>query len=202
VCEHAPVRRSTVIVLVALGAVMAGFAVSSTAERLRDEPVVPEASARAGRQSKELGWRETYGPKGKRLEFRVDRIEVLRGSWQVRLGVSNDSSVAYAVGNPRATLDRSFGLMLFSSGDSRDLEERNESATLPAVRPASRYEPSLPPVLEPHSSWEGTISAPGALVAGSWVRVVFGTLVAVGRTPDELPERFVWITDHAYRLRR
>jgi hypothetical protein len=202
VCEHAPVRRTTVLVIVALVAVTAGFAFSSAADRLRDDSVDPRASARAGRQSAELGWRETYGPKGKRLEFSVDGIEVLRGAWRVRLGVMNDSSVAYEVGNPRATLDRSFGLMLFSTGESRDLEERNESATLPAVRPAVRYEPSLPAVLEPHTSWKGTISAPGALVAGSWVRVVFGTLVAVGRTPDELPERFVWITDHAYRLRR
>jgi hypothetical protein len=33
------------------------------------------------------------------------------------------------------------------------------------------------------------------------VRVVFGTLVAVGRPPDELGERVLWITDHAHRLR-
>ena len=59
-----------------------------------------------------------------------------------------------------------------------------------------------PAILEPGASWEGTMSAEGALVAGSWVRVVFGTLVAAGNPPEELPERIVWITDHAYRLRR
>ena len=46
------------------------------------------------------------------------------------------------------------------------------------------------------------MSASGALVADSWVRVVFGTLIAVGKPPDELDDVVVWITDHAYRLRR
>ena len=51
-------------------------------------------------------------------------------------------------------------------------------------------------MLEPGASWEGEISARGALVAGSWARVVFGTLVAVGKPPDELDEKVIWITDH------
>ena len=33
------------------------------------------------------------------------------------------------------------------------------------------------------------------------MRVVFGTLVAVGKPPEELDEIVVWITDHAYHLR-
>jgi hypothetical protein len=45
------------------------------------------------------------------------------------------------------------------------------------------------------------MSAPGALVADSWVRVVFGTLIAVGKPPEGLEEVFVWITDNSYRLR-
>jgi hypothetical protein len=44
------------------------------------------------------------------------------------------------------------------------------------------------------------MSASGALVAGSWARVVFGTLVAVGNPPEGLAETVVWITDCAYRL--
>ena len=51
-------------------------------------------------------------------------------------------------------------------------------------------------------AWHGVISAPGSLVAGSWVRVVFGTLIAIGSTGDVLEDSVVWITDHAYRLRR
>jgi hypothetical protein len=46
------------------------------------------------------------------------------------------------------------------------------------------------------------MSAQGALVAGSWARVVFGTLVAVGKPPEELDEKVIWITDHAYELEK
>ena len=91
--------------------------------------------------------------------------------------------------------------MLFQSGDLAELEEKNESGTLPTVRPAARFEPEPPAILEPGDSWAGTISAPGALVANSWVRVVFGTLVSVGTPPEDLEEQVIWITDNAYRLR-
>jgi len=141
------VSRTTIIVLVALGAAVAGFVFSSAAGRLR------------GRREHE-------------------------------------------VNDPRVTLDRAFGLMLFSTGESDELEQLNESGELPEPRPATGFAPSLPPLLEPGASWEGTMSASGALVARSWARVVFGTFVAAGKPPDELPERIVWITDHAYRLRR
>jgi hypothetical protein len=73
---------------------------------------------------------------------------------------------------------------------------------LPAVRAATSYEPVLPKILDPDTSWEGEISANGALVAESWARVVFGTLIAVGKPPDELDETIVWITDETYHLRR
>ena len=45
------------------------------------------------------------------------------------------------------------------------------------------------------------MSASGALVADSWVRIVFGTLLAVGKPPEELGDVVVWITDHTHRLR-
>ena len=45
------------------------------------------------------------------------------------------------------------------------------------------------------------MSARGPLVAGSFVRFVFGTLDPIGNAPDTLPPRLIWITDHAYRLR-
>ena len=91
--------------------------------------------------------------------------------------------------------------MLFQSGKIAELEEKNESGTLPAVRPALRYQPEPPAILEPGQSWFGTISAPGALVADSWVRVVFGALISVGKPPDDLADYVVWITDRTYRLR-
>ena len=39
-------------------------------------------------------------------------------------------------------------------------------------------------------------------VAGSWARVVFGTLVAVGKPPEGLDEQLIWITDEAYQLEK
>lgn len=188
--------------LVALGAALAGFAFSSTADRLREgeqEQPLP-ASKPAPPQRVELDWRETYGPSGEQLVFRVSSLEITENGWAARLGLENRTSIAYSVGDPRATLDRAFGVMLFPSGDLADLERRNAERTLPAVRAARRYEPELPAILEPGASWEGTISAPGPLAAESWVRVVFGTLTAVGKTPEGLAERVVWITDSAHRL--
>ena len=197
----ARMSRTTVIVLVALGAGLAGIAFSSAAERLRDHDAEGDASVSAGPQTANLGWRETFGPKGEQLVFSVKSLQVTPSGWRARVSVTNDTTAAYEVGDPRATLDRSFGVMLFASGDPKELEERNVSRTLPAVRPALRYGPSLPAVLESGDSWSGTISAPGALVAGSWVRVVFGALVVVGKPPEGVEETVVWITDHAYRLK-
>lgn len=194
--------RTTVIVLVALAAAVAGFAFSSAAGRLRGSDAAADVSVAAGPQSAELGWRETYGPRGQQLVFTVEWLEVVKGGWRARIAVENDTSVAYELNDPRLTLDRSFGLMLFSSGDQEELDRLNASGELPEPRPATRFAPALPAVLEPRGSWEGTISASGALVAGSWARVVFGTLVAAGNPPEELPDRIVWITDHSYRLRR
>lgn len=194
-------RRSTTLVFVVLGAAIAGFAFSSTAGRLDEEPASPKPSVAAGPQSVDLRWREEYGPKGEQLVFEVERLDVTEVGWSARVAITNDSSVPYGVGDPRATLDRAFGLMLFATGRKAELERRNDRGTLPAVRPATEYVPALPAVLEPRASWRGTISARGALVAGSWVRVVFGALVAVTTKPTELGSSVVWITDHTYRLR-
>jgi hypothetical protein len=193
--------RTTILVLVALGAALAGFAFSTAARQLQDEESAAEASVAAGPQTAALGWRETHGPPGEQLVFSVKSLEVVPGGWRVKLALENRSSVAFALGDPQATLNRSFGLMLFSTGKIEELTEQNASNTLPAVRPAATYTPVLPAILEPGASWNGTISAPGALAAGSWARVVFGALVSVGNPPEELGERVVWITDRAYHLR-
>jgi hypothetical protein len=204
VCEHETlVSRTTLIVLIALGAAVASFAFSSVARTIRDEKREEVTGVAAGPQTASLGWRETYGEAGERLVFSVASLQITRDGWRARVSVENRTSIPYELGDPRATLDRSFGLMLFASDELSELEERNASNTLPAIRTATRYEPKLPKILEPGASWTGTISARGALVAGSWVRVVFGSLISVARPPPEgLDERVVWITDHAYRLRR
>lgn len=191
--------RTTLIVLIALGATFAGFVLASNAQRLSGDGTEIETSVAAGPQTAELDWRETYGSAGEQLVFTVDRIDVTETGWNARIGVENDSPVGWELA-PGATPDGSFGLQLFETGDADELEERNRTNTLPAVRAATTYTPELPPILGPGDSWEGEISARGALVAGSWARVVFGTLVAVGKPPDEMDETVVWITDHAYEL--
>jgi hypothetical protein len=193
------VSRTTLIVLIALGATFAGFVLASNAQRLSGDDPEIQASVAAGPQTAPLSWRETYGSPGEQLVFTVDRITVTETGWSARVGIQNDSSVGWELA-PGATPDGTFGLQLFETGDPEELAERNRSGTLPAVRAATGYEPDLPSILEPGASWDGEISARGALVAGSFARVVFGTLVAVGKPPAELDEMVIWITDHAYEL--
>jgi hypothetical protein len=194
------VSRTTIIVLVALGAAAAGFALSSAAERLRGDDSAAGASVAAGPQTAALGWRETYGPAGEQLVFTVESLQVLRGGWRARIGVQNDTKVAWEVNDPQATLGRAFGLMLFTTGTQEEVDEQIAGGDLPPPRTAERFEPELPKILEPGSAWEGTMSASGSLVAGSWARVQFGPLVAVGNPPEELHDTVTWITDHAYHL--
>lgn len=193
--------RTTIIVLLALGATLAGFALTTNARRLQDDETAPRARAAAGPQRVTLGWEETFGTPAEKLVFTVEQLEILEDGWRARIGLENDTSIPYEVTGQNAAVDGTFGLMLFSSGRLAEFEEKNESGTLPAVRPAVRVQPEPPRILEPGDSWTGTISAPGALVADSWVRVVFGPLVSVGAAPEDLDEHLVWITDGAYHLR-
>lgn len=189
------------LVFVALGAGLTGFAFSTTAERLQTDGSDANTAAAARPQTASLGWREMYGKTSQKLVFSVQSLHVLTDGWRARVSLENRTGTSFVVDDPKAPVNRFFGLMLFSSGEHEDLDRRNESGELPAVRHAARYEPSLPRILEPGRAWVGTISAPGALAAGSWVRVVFGALISVGRPPGDLDDYVVWITDHAHRLR-
>jgi len=193
------VSRTTLIVLIALGATFAGFVLASNAQRLSGDDAEVATSVAAGPQTADLDWRETFGSTGEQLVFTVARLDVTESGWNARIGIENDSSVGWELA-PGATPDGSFGLQLFETGDKQELEDRNRNGTLPAVRAATGYSPELPRILEPGASWEGEISARGALVAGSWARVVFGTLVAVGKPPEGLDEMLIWITDNAHQL--
>jgi hypothetical protein len=194
--------RTTALVLVAVAAGVAGFAFTATANRLDDDDPAAGPIVAASPQRARLGWRETYGTATQQLVFSVESLQVMASGWQAHVSLENDTSVPYEVGDPKSSVGQSFGLMLFSTGDQEELERKNEDGSLPAVRHAVAYEPSLPRVLEPGRSWSGTISAPGALVADGWVRVVFGPLVSVGEPPATLSDYVVWITDRAYLLRQ
>lgn len=194
--------RTTIIVLIALGATLAGFTIASNTERLRGDDASVEPSVPAGPQKAELDWREVHGEPGEQLVFTVDTVEVTKDGWRAVVGVENDTSAAWEL-QPGAIPDGTFGIALFETGDKKELEERNRAQTLPAVRAATAYDPELAQILEPGTSWEGEISARGALVAGSFARVVFGTLIVVGKKPPEsYAQTFVWITDSAYELEK
>jgi hypothetical protein len=191
--------RTTIIVLIALGATFAGFVLASNAQRLRGDEPAAETSVAASPQSAQLDWNETYGEAEEQIVFTVDDLEVTETGWRAQVGVENASSVGWELA-PSATPDGTFGLQLFETGDPQELEDRNRENTLPAVRAATQYEPELPRILEPGASWEGTIAGRGSLVAGAFVRVVFGTLIAVGKPPEQMTSELIWITDHSYEL--
>jgi hypothetical protein len=181
------------LVLVAVGAAIAGFAFSTAAKRGDGDVAEPSRSAAAGPQKVVLGWEESVGTGRETLVFSVESLEILEHGWRAEIALENGTNTSYEVA---ATHDRPFGLMLLATGDHDALEEQNEAGTLPLIRPATRFEPQLPTILEPGDSWSGTISAPGALVANSWVRVVFGLLVSVVDREEQLS----WITDRTYQL--
>ena len=193
--------RTTILVLVAFGAVLAGFALSTNARRLQDDDATPRQQSAASPQRATLGWEENFGPANEQLVFSVEALEVLPGGWRAQIGLENHTRISYEVVHPSSSPNRAFGLMLFTTGEQAQLDEQNENGTLPPIRPAVHFEPGLPGILKPGASWTGTISAPGPLVANSWVRVVFGPLVSVGTPPEDLAEAVLWISDHTYRLR-
>jgi hypothetical protein len=152
-------------------------------------------------QQATLGWREVYGKPGASLVFRVESLWVEESGWTASVQVQNDSRVRFAVASGSTSIDSSFGLMILPTGDHRELDRLNNAGELPAVRQAETIRPQLPGVLEPGATWRGTLSAKGALPGGSWTRVVFGAFVAMGKPPDGIQDRVIWITDHTQRLR-
>jgi hypothetical protein len=164
-----------------------------------EEEPEPSAPVRpAEPRTAQLGWREAYPSTGPQLRFRVERLRVRKDGWSVDVAVENATSIPFALGEKPVDLD--FGLMLFADGSLEGLQEASRSGTLPSLRRATAIDPAPPAELGPGQTWRATLSAPGSLVDGSFVRVSFGTLVALGDPPPEMQPNVVWITDRAYRL--
>jgi hypothetical protein len=160
------------------------------------EPV--DASRAAEPQRAELNSRESYPSSGERLVFVVHTLEITTKGWSADIAVTNSTAISFdlgAVSEPSA-----FGLMLFANGNLDELIEASANGRLPAPRLAARFDPPPPDVLAPKQTWRATISAPGSLADGAYVRVSFGPLVAKGDPPDGMESRVVWITDRSYRL--
>jgi hypothetical protein len=164
------------------------------------DPVAVPATVRAPPQNARLGWKEPYPAERPALVFGVESFTVTRAGWAARISVENRSKAGWEVGDPRSAAYLAFGVLLFPNDDLDELERRNRSGDLPAIRPATRYSPALPRVLRPGATWRGRISAPGALAGGLWARFSFGPFVSVGKPPEGADSLVVWFTDHAYRL--
>ncbi len=189
-------RRRPLLVLLVLPLTLlaAGCGTTTTA------PFQP--SRKAPPQRATLDWREAYPAQKPALVFGVRSFAVTATGWRARISVQNRSDVGWEIGAPRLTLERAFGVLLFPNDDLAELEARNRDGTLPGLRPATGFRPPLPQVLEPGRTWSGTISAPGPLAGGLWVRVSFGTFTSVGDPPEGAQPQVIWFTDHAYQLTR
>ena len=169
------------------------------ADRRRTAP--PPAVA-APPQAAELGWNERTPETGPGLVFRVHRFGVTERGWEADVEVENryrDPLGARRGSRGGRPVVRDHALRRQAS--SARWSSAAATATSPASARHGPFVPELAPRLAPGASWRGKVSAPGKLAAGRYVRVAFGPLVAVGKPPNGVPARFVWITDHAYRLR-
>lgn len=158
----------------------------------------PQLREPAEPQQAVLNWRETYGDGVERLRFEVATLDVREDGWSARVAIENATDIPFELG--KRPLAFRFGLMLFADGLQTTLDEANRAGALPPLREAVTIEPPPPDVLEPGGRWEATLAAPGRLADGSYARVVFGTLVAVGQPPDEMQPTVIWITDRSHRL--
>jgi len=157
-------------------------------------------TVKAPPQTAELGWNEPYPADQPALVFGVESFTVTEDGWRAEISVQNRSDVSWEVNNPRYAADLQFGVMLFPTSDLKELERRNQQHDLPAIRPATDFSPALPSTLRPGTTWRGTMSAPGALAGGLWLRVSFGPFVSDGDPPPGAESPVVWFTDHAYHL--
>jgi hypothetical protein len=184
------VRRTVAFLLLVL--VAAGCGTAETG----GEPVRPARPAEP--QRAELNWREAHpAATGERLVFEVGTLAVTAEGWSVTVAVTNRTPYRFQIYTGPA--DYGFGLMLFPTGDLKAVEDANREGRLPAVRPAARIVPEPPAILQPGATWRGTLSAPGSLADGSFVRVVFATFLGEQDAPEEFT-RVVWFTDHTHRL--
>jgi hypothetical protein len=175
---------------------LAALLLTGCASTTETKPLAPARAAEP--QHAKLGWLESYPSTGQRLRFAVDELDVRANGWSVGIAVTNETRIPFELGLNRAQL--SFGLMLFATGALAELEAENRDGRLPPVRLAATMEPSPPDVLDPGATWSATLSAPGSLADGSFVRVAFGPLRAVGEPPKDMLPVVYWITDRSHQL--
>jgi hypothetical protein len=149
-------------------------------------------------QRAELDWRESYPSSGQRLLFVVDSLAITRKGWSADIAVTNATTIPFAIGAGAGPLV--FGLMLFANANLDEFKAAADNGRLPVPRLATQFDPAPPDVLAPNQTWRTTMSAPGSLADGSYVRVSFGPFQAKGDPPKDMRPIVVWITDRSYRL--
>lgn len=183
---------------VALGLAVVAFMVAGCTEDDTPSPSIPAARP----QVATLDWIEMTAAEGPALVFGVNRLEVRSKGWEATISIANKTPTRFEIPPETDSSDRAFGLMLFTDGERSTLDEQTREGTTPPVRVAWETTPATPEILEPGATWKGTISAPGRLQRGAFVRVSFGPFTPLGKPPNDIPNgQFTWITDHAYRLR-
>ncbi len=151
-------------------------------------------------QTARLDWLEPFPAESPALVFGVTSFTVTSSGWSAEISVENRSDIGWKIVDRHAENELRFGLMLLPNDDAKEFDRLNRNLELPTIRPAERYKPALPVVLEQGQTWRGTISASGALAGGRWVRINFGPFASVGEPPKGTPGTVTWITDHAYHL--
>ena len=160
-----------------------------------------EPVSAAAPQTASLDWVERFPADGPALVYTVEQLTIDRDGWKVKLGIENKTDRRYAIPSVTDPAGRTFGVMMFESGELEDLTTRSKTGDYPVLRPAQTVVPPLPAVLDPGDAWHGTIAAQGSLPAEKWLRVVLGPMTVVGDVPKDVPTDVVWITDHAHLLR-
>lgn len=173
------------------------FVLPSLGRLFEEEPKPVEPAAAAPPQQAELGWVERYPKSGPGFVFEVRAVAVTEDGWNADVALRNETKVSWEID---VSATRAFGVMLFPNDDLEELERRSKDGDMPGLRGATGYRPQLPLVLEAGQQWSGTISAPGSLAAGRWLRISFGILTPLGDRPEELPAQLNWITDNAHLL--
>jgi hypothetical protein len=184
-----------------LGPVLLAAAVGLAGCGTTGEPATVPVRLAAPPQTVKLDWLEPYTAKAPALVFGVTSFAVTADGWSADISVENRSDVGWKIVDRRHENELGFGVMLFPTGEQKDAERLNNSLSLPTIRAATSYAPALPVVLKSGQTWRGTISAPGALAGGLWVRIAFGPFSSVGEPPKGVTTPVNWFTDHTYHLK-